>query len=228
MVSRGEVHDPVHAAAHADHSPGTQMVRDQLRRVACRGRLPRREEPVLGRRDLEEVVPVGRAAGRPVHARTLSQALVLCKVAATPGARNFERIGPAAFGFWAARAGEVTGMDGGRHQRWMHDCFPYASGEASWERHVTPLNPRSPLLRSRSQAPANYSSESPKDSQPRASQPRALTKGSVQSTGLAGSGGVSEALKTVLEARNVQSVRRIGLQPRRVGDPPEPRHQTRR
>ena len=79
QFSPGEVHEPVHAASHADHAPGTQMVRDQLRRVSGHGRLSRREEPVLGRRDLEEVVPVGGAGCRPVHARTLSQALVLCK-----------------------------------------------------------------------------------------------------------------------------------------------------
>lgn len=70
VVPRGEVHEPVHAASHAHHAPGPQMMRDQLRRVSGRGRLARREEPVLDRRDLEEVVPVGRAGSRPVHAKT--------------------------------------------------------------------------------------------------------------------------------------------------------------
>jgi hypothetical protein len=84
-----------------------------------------------------------------------------------------------------------------------------------------------PHQRIRSQAPPRID-RAPKDSWPPLSQPRALTRGSVQSTGLAGSGGVSEALKTVLKTQNVQNGHRTGFGPRRVRETPEPRHQTRR
>lgn len=70
------------AGGFLDHASGAQMVREQLRRIAGLGRLPRREEPILGGRDLEEAVPVGRAGGRPAHAWTLSHALVSCNPAA--------------------------------------------------------------------------------------------------------------------------------------------------
>jgi hypothetical protein len=74
VVAGGEVHEAVDPAAHSDHAAGAQMVREQLRRVAGLGRLLRREEPVLGRRDLEDVVPVGRSGAHLTHARTLSEA----------------------------------------------------------------------------------------------------------------------------------------------------------
>ena len=101
VVVRGEVHEAVHEAVHAtahpDHAPGAQMVSEQLRRVAGLGRLLRREEPVLGRRDLEEVVPVRRSGGRLTHAETLSQALVSCAMSLRIGAvmafKTAQRVG---------------------------------------------------------------------------------------------------------------------------------------
>ena len=80
VVAGREVHEAVDPPSHSEQAAGAQMVREQLRRVAGLGRLLCREKPVLGRRDLEEVVPVGRSGGRFAHARTLSQTLVLCKV----------------------------------------------------------------------------------------------------------------------------------------------------
>ena len=60
MVARGEVDDAVDAAPNTKHAPRTQVVGDELRRVASLGRLLRGEEAVLSGRRLEELVPVGR------------------------------------------------------------------------------------------------------------------------------------------------------------------------
>jgi hypothetical protein len=60
MVARREVDDAVDAAPNTKHATSTQVVVNQLRRVASRGRLARGKEAILRGRRCEELVPVGR------------------------------------------------------------------------------------------------------------------------------------------------------------------------
>lgn len=80
MVARRKVHEAVHAASHPNDAPRSQMVREQLRRVAGGSRLLGREVPILGSGDLVERVPVGRSIRHLSHTQTLSNTLVVCKI----------------------------------------------------------------------------------------------------------------------------------------------------
>ena len=89
MLARRIVHESPDATPNPHHSPSAQVMRKQLRRVAGLSRLPRRKEPVLSRRDLEEPVPVGRFCSRRTHAQALSHTLVLRKDMPRVFTRNF-------------------------------------------------------------------------------------------------------------------------------------------
>ena len=88
VVARGKMHEAVDASASSEHTPGREMVGEKLRRVSGLSRLLRRKEPVLGRRSLEEVVPVGRADSYLAHASILSETLVSRKRAALESTRS--------------------------------------------------------------------------------------------------------------------------------------------
>lgn len=60
LVSAGwKMYKPVDSSPDADHPADVKVVHQKLRGVAGLGRLPGREEAILGHRDLEEMVPAG-------------------------------------------------------------------------------------------------------------------------------------------------------------------------
>ena len=69
MVARGEVDKPIDPTTDTKHPTGAEVMRDQLGRIAGLNRLLGGEEPVLGRRGLEEVVPQSGEDGAtsPMH-----------------------------------------------------------------------------------------------------------------------------------------------------------------
>ena len=89
MVTRREVHNTIDPTAHPKHTPGSEMVSYELRRITGLRRLLRRKESVLRRSRLKETIPVRRFEAHLNHAQNLSKTLVLCKssfisVLATP------------------------------------------------------------------------------------------------------------------------------------------------
>ena len=58
VLARGEVHEPVDATKHANDAPDTDVVHEQLRRVAGLSGLLGREVPRLPCGDLIEAVPI--------------------------------------------------------------------------------------------------------------------------------------------------------------------------
>ena len=78
MLARGKVDQPVDATPDPESPPARHMVNEELRRVACLGRLLRREEPFLRGGDLIQPVPVGMAWWFRRHARNVSITLGLC------------------------------------------------------------------------------------------------------------------------------------------------------
>jgi hypothetical protein len=79
MVAGREVDDAVDAAADTEHATSAEVMGNELRRVASRGRLARGEEAVLRGRRLVELAPVGRVVRGGCDATNLSEAFVLCK-----------------------------------------------------------------------------------------------------------------------------------------------------
>lgn len=78
--------DRSHAAKNTAQLSCTEVMHQQLWRVASLRRLPRREEPFLACCDLEEAVPFGTLGGKLRHARNVSQTLGLCgRLSGRPG-----------------------------------------------------------------------------------------------------------------------------------------------
>ncbi len=78
VLARGEVDEPVGTSAHAEGLARVDVVDHELRRVARLGRLLGREQPLLGRRRVEEAVPV-RVGRNLIHAHNVNQLLFVCK-----------------------------------------------------------------------------------------------------------------------------------------------------
>lgn len=77
--ARRKVYKPVDAAACPEHTSSTYVVHQELRGEPRFGCLPRCEHPFLGRRHLEEAIPLRTVHGRSNHARNVKPTLVSCK-----------------------------------------------------------------------------------------------------------------------------------------------------
>lgn len=67
VLSGRKVHEAIDAAANADQTARLNMLAQQLRRIACAGRLLGREVPLLRARGVVEAIPVGRANAADHH-----------------------------------------------------------------------------------------------------------------------------------------------------------------
>jgi hypothetical protein len=72
VLARGEVDEPVGASAHAAGLARVDVVDQELWRVARFGRLLGREQPLLGRRRLDQAAPVRTGCRDLINAQNVN------------------------------------------------------------------------------------------------------------------------------------------------------------